>query len=44
MLSDRRDRTTKEQISTKAYNQAVSLANLAKRYEQQNQLATAATN
>ena len=39
-----RDRTTKEQISAKAYNQAVSLATLATRYEQQNQLTSAVTN
>lgn len=38
------DRTTKEQISAKAYNQVVSLATLAKNYEQQNQLTTAVNN
>ncbi len=38
------DRTTIEKFSAKAYNQAVSHANLAKRYEQQNQLAMAVTN
>lgn len=38
------DRTTKEQISAKAYNQAISLATLAQRYEQQNQLPEAVTN
>lgn len=36
-----RDRTAKEQISAKAYNQAVNLATAAKRYEQQNQPAAA---
>lgn len=39
-----RDRTTSEQVSALAYNQAVRLANLAKLYEQQNQLAMAVTN
>lgn len=38
------DRTTKEQFSAKTYNQAISLATVAQRYEQQNQLATAVTN
>jgi tetratricopeptide (TPR) repeat protein len=38
-----RDRTTKEQLATKTYQQAVSAANQAKVYQQQNQWQAAAT-
>jgi tetratricopeptide (TPR) repeat protein len=43
-LKEVRDRTTQEQIAAKAFNRAVNSANLAKRYEQQNQWSAAVTN
>ncbi|MBD6619162.1 hypothetical protein FNW02_25885 [Komarekiella sp. 'clone 1'] len=42
-LAAARDRTTKEQLAAKTYQQAVSTANQAKAYEQQNQWQAAAT-
>ena len=38
------DRTTKEQTAVTAYNRAISLAKLAQRYEQQNQLNASVIN
>ncbi|MBE9038139.1 hypothetical protein [aff. Roholtiella sp. LEGE 12411] len=42
-LAAARDRTTKEQLAAKTYQQAISTANQAKAYEQQNQWQAAAT-
>ncbi|WP_193199543.1 hypothetical protein [Nostoc sp. MG11] len=42
-LTAARDRTTQEQLAAKTYQQAVSTANQAKAYEQQNQWQAAAT-
>jgi len=43
-LATVRDLTTKEQIAAKAYNRAVNSANLAQRYEQQNQWSASVIN